>query len=119
MKTMWPFRLCWLSPPWSSYLIRTKKRTALSLILETAEPRDVHHFATLLGYGATRHQPLSGAGVHRRAHRCGPAGQGLSRAAMNDYNTAISDGIVKIASKMGISTLQSYQWLPRSLRPSA
>ena len=34
------------------YLVRTKKRTAISVILESAEPRDVHHFATLLGYGA-------------------------------------------------------------------
>ena len=69
MKTMWPFRLCWLSPPSSEYLVRTKKRTALSLILESAEPRDVHHFATLLGYGASAINPYLAHGVHWRADR--------------------------------------------------
>ena len=39
------------------YLVRTKKRTAVSMILESAEPRDVHHFATLLGYGASAINP--------------------------------------------------------------
>ena len=39
------------------YLVRSKKRTALSLILESAEPRTVHHFATLLGYGAQAINP--------------------------------------------------------------
>ena len=41
----------------SQYLIRTKKSTALALILESAEPREVHHFATLLGYGACAINP--------------------------------------------------------------
>ena len=58
---MWQFRRCWQFPRWQSICVRTKKRTALGLILETAEPREVHHFATLLGYGACCHQPLSGA----------------------------------------------------------
>ncbi len=58
------------------YLVRTKKRTAVAMILESAEPRDVHHFATLLGYGASGHQPLSGAGVRRGAGDAGAAGQG-------------------------------------------
>ncbi|HAP20110.1 MAG TPA: hypothetical protein DCR27_02425, partial [Lachnospiraceae bacterium] len=39
------------------YLVRTKKRTALAMILESAEPREVHHFATLLGYGASAINP--------------------------------------------------------------
>ena len=61
------------------YLVRTKKRTAISMILESAEPRDVHHFATLFGYGAQRRQPLSCAGLHRRADRRGRTRQGLLR----------------------------------------
>ena len=90
------------------YLVRTKKRTALSLILESAEPRTVHHFATLLGYGAQAINPYL-------AHECIEELIMLDMldkdvgAAIDDYNRAVLDGIVKIASKMGISTIQSYQ----------
>ncbi len=90
------------------YLIRTKKRTAVSIILESAEPRDVHHFATLLGYGARAVNPYL-------AQECIADLIDKNRldkdyhTAINDYNNAIVHGIVKIASKMGISTLQSYQ----------
>ncbi len=90
------------------YLIKTKKRTAVSIILESAEPRDVHHFATLLGYGARAINPYL-------AHEC--IGELIDlgildkdfHVAVDDYNSAILHGIVKIASKMGISTIQSYQ----------
>ena len=90
------------------YLIRTKKRTAVSMILESAEPRDVHHFATLLGYGARAINPYL-------AQECVAELVEKNRLdkdthqAIRDYNDAILHGIVKIASKMGISTLQSYQ----------
>ena len=90
------------------YLVRTKKRTAVSMILESAEPRDVHHFATLLGYGAQAINPYL-------AQECVEELVTLNlldkdpTAAVNDYNNAILHGIVKIASKMGISTIQSYQ----------
>ncbi len=90
------------------YLVRTKKRTAVSLILESAEPRDVHHFAALLGYGAQAINPYL-------AQECVEELVTLNlldkdpTAAVNDYNGAILHGIVKIASKMGISTIQSYQ----------
>ena len=90
------------------HLIRTKKRTAVSIILESAEPRDVHHFATLLGYGARAVNPYL-------AHDCIAELVSSGRldkdchTAIEDYNKAILGGIVKIASKMGISTLQSYQ----------
>ena len=89
------------------YLVRTKKRTAVSLILESAEPRDVHHFATLIGYGAQANPYL--------AQECVEELVSLNMldkdpgAAIADYNDAILSGIVKIASKMGISTIQSYQ----------
>lgn len=92
----------------SKYLVRTKKRTAVSLILESAEPREVHHFAALLGYGACAVHPyLAQETIHSLIQ------QGLLEkdyyAAVNDYNEAILHGIIKIASKMGISTIQSYQ----------
>ncbi len=90
------------------YLVRTKKRTAISVILESAEPRDVHHFATLLGYGARAINPyLAQETVHALID------DGLldkdPYAAVHDYNNAVLHGIVKIASKMGVSTIQSYQ----------
>ncbi len=90
------------------HLIRTKKRTALSVILESAEPRDVHQFATLLGYGARAVNPYL-------AEECITELIDLKlldkdyHTAIRDYNSAILHGIVKIASKMGISTIQSYQ----------
>ena len=90
------------------YLVRSKKRTALSLILESAEPRTVHHFAALLGYGAQAINPYL-------AQECIEELVTLDLldkdpgAAIADYNRAVLGGIVKIASKMGISTIQSYQ----------
>ena len=90
------------------YLVRTKKRTAVSIILESAEPRDVHHFATLLGYGARAIHPYL---AHETIAALIADGQ-LEKdyhAAVDDYNEAVLHGIVKIASKMGISTIQSYQ----------
>ena len=89
------------------YLVRTKKRTALSLILESAEPRDVHHFATLLGYGAQAINPYLAQECVEEMVTTGLLDKDPT-TAVNDYNNAILHGIVKIASKMGISTLQSY-----------
>ena len=90
------------------YLIRTKKRTALSVILESAEPRDVHHFATLLGYGAHAINPYLAQECVEELVSLGLLDKDPA-AAVDDYNDAILHGIVKIASKMGISTIQSYQ----------
>lgn len=90
------------------YLVRTKKRTAVSIILESAEPRDVHHFAMLLGYGARAINPYL---VHECIAECIDCGilDKDYHTAIDDYNSAVLHGIIKIASKMGISTLQSYQ----------
>ena len=90
------------------YLVRTKKRTAVSMILESAEPRDVHHFATLLGYGAQAINPYLAQECVEELVSLGLLDKDPG-AAVNDYNSAILHGIVKIASKMGISTIQSYQ----------
>ena len=90
------------------HLIRTKKRTAVSILLESAEPRDVHHFATLLGYGARAINPYLAEETIVSLIQEGLLDKGF-HTAVDDYNAAILHGIVKIASKMGISTLQSYQ----------
>ena len=90
------------------YLVRTKKRTAVSIILESAEPRDVHHFATLLGYGARAINPYLAQDCIEELVERNMLDKDCYQA-IADYNKAILAGIVKIASKMGISTLQSYQ----------
>ena len=92
----------------NSYLVRTKKRNSLALILESAEPREVHHYATLLGYGVSA---INGYLAQDTIFDL--IDQGLLDkdyyAAVDDYNSGILHGIVKIASKMGISTIQSYR----------
>ena len=90
------------------HLVRTKKRTSVAIILETGEPREVHHFATLLGYGACAVNPYL---AHETISQLIDTGmlQKDYYAAVDDYNHGILSGIVKIASKMGISTIQSYQ----------
>ncbi len=90
------------------HLIRTKKRTAVSILVETAEPRDVHHFAALLGYGARAINPYLAEETIVELIEEGLLDKDF-HTAVADYNAAILHGIVKIASKMGISTLQSYQ----------
>lgn len=90
------------------HLVETKRRTSVSLILESGEPRDVHQMATLLGFGARAINPYL-------AHEC--ISELIDKnildkdyhTAIEDYNSALLHGIVKIAAKMGISTLQSYQ----------
>ena len=90
------------------HLVRTKKRTSVAMILESAEPREVHHFATLLGYGACAVNPYLALDTIKRLIDCNMLDKDYY-AAVDDYNSAILHGIVKIASKMGISTIQSYQ----------
>ena len=90
------------------HLVTTKKRTSLSVILESAEPREVHHFATLLGFGATAVNPYLALDTINSLIESGMLDKDYY-VAVNDYNAAVLHGIVKIASKMGISTIQSYQ----------
>ena len=90
------------------YLIRTKKRTSVSIILETAEVRDVHQAAMCLGYGARAINPyLAHEAIAELIDQ-----KILDKdyhTAIDDYNKAVINGIVKISAKMGISTIQSYQ----------
>ena len=92
----------------NQYLVRTKKRTRVALILESGEPREVHHFATLLGYGACAINPYLAQDSIKELIDNHMLDKDYY-AAVNDYNNAVLHGIVKIASKMGISTIQSYQ----------
>lgn len=90
------------------HLVRTRKRTAVSLILESGEIRDVHQAACVLGFGARALNPYL-------AHEC--IGELIDiglldkdyHTAVDDYDDALLKGVVKIAAKMGISTIQSYQ----------
>lgn len=91
-----------------THLVQTKKRTKVSLILESGEPRDVHQCAALLGFGARAIYPylaqecvveLIDKGILNKDYH----------TAIADYNNALLNGIVKTAAKMGISSIQSYQ----------
>ncbi|WP_294431160.1 glutamate synthase large subunit [uncultured Treponema sp.] len=90
------------------YLIRTKKRTKVSMILETAEVRNVHQAAMCLGYGARAVNPYL---AHEAIAEL--IDQKLLdkdyHTAIDDFNKGVINGIVKIGAKMGISAVQSYQ----------
>ncbi len=90
------------------HLIRTRKRTCVSVILETGDPRNVHHFALLLGYGARAVNPyLALECVDEMIEK-----HLLDKdryAAQQAYIDAVVKGVTRVASKMGISVLQSYQ----------
>ncbi len=90
------------------HLVVTKKKTSVAIILESGEPREVHHFATLLGYGACAVNPYLAQDTIRELIDNHMLDKDYY-AAVEDYNNAVIHGIVKIASKMGISTIQSYE----------
>ena len=89
------------------HLVRQGTRTQVGLVLESGEPREVHHFALLVGYGASAINPyLAFETVHDQVRLGMIAGD--AEHAEKKYIKAISKGIVKVISKMGISTIQSY-----------
>ncbi|RGY95446.1 glutamate synthase large subunit [Clostridium sp. AM58-1XD] len=90
------------------HLVKTKKRTSMAIILESGEPRDVHHYAVLLGYGACAVNPYLAHDTIRELIENRMLDKDYY-AAVDDYDCAVLHGIVKIASKMGISAIQSYQ----------
>lgn len=90
------------------HFVVTKKRTSVAVVIETAEPKNVHDFATLMGYGACAINPYLAHDCIRNLVETDRLNKDIY-AAMEDYDNAILHGIVKIASKMGISTIQSYQ----------
>jgi len=91
------------------HLVRECTRTEVGLILETGEPRDVHHFACLLGYGAGTVNPYLVFESLVDMARDGYLPEGLdATTAEGKFIKAINKGLLKIFSKMGISTVQSY-----------
>jgi glutamate synthase (NADPH/NADH) large chain len=92
------------------HLIKIKKRTSIGLIIETAEPREVMHFALLFGYGAGAINPYGAFASLADIHKNGqfPAGMPLNRVEAN-FMKAIEKGLLKVLSKMGTSTLRSYR----------
>ena len=90
------------------HLVRVKKRTQVGLLVETGEAREVHHFALLIGYGAGSINPyLALDTIHELA------GEGVlavdAKTATKNYLKALQKGVIKVMSKMGISTIQSYR----------
>jgi glutamate synthase (NADPH) large chain len=91
-------------------LVREETRTLVALICETGEPREVMHFALLIGYGASAVNPYLAIETLEDLARNGwlPAGLAFD-AALKNFKKAINKGLLKTFSKMGISTLQSYR----------
>lgn len=90
------------------HLVRNGNRMKASLVLESGEPREVHHFALLIGYGASAVNPYLAYETIKNMILHGMLTDILPDKAISNYITSIVKGIVKIMSKMGISTVQSY-----------
>ena len=91
-------------------LVRDKTRTQVALIIESGEPREVMHFALLIGYGASAINPYLAFETLHDLHRLGLLPKGVTgNHAEKNFIKAINKGLLKTFSKMGISTLQSYR----------
>lgn len=91
------------------HLIREGTRTKVGIILETGEPREVHHFALLIGYGASAINPYLAFESLDDLIRQGILKGADHKTAVKNYAKAVAKGVVKTMSKMGISTIQSYR----------
>ncbi|MDH3444880.1 MAG: glutamate synthase subunit alpha, partial [Deltaproteobacteria bacterium] len=90
------------------HLIRNGTRTRIGLVLESGEPREVHHFCLLLGYGVQAINPyLAFECLNDMIHE-GMLPNITYHAAVKGYEKAVYKGVVKVMAKMGISTIQSY-----------
>lgn len=90
------------------HLIREGTRTKVGLVLESGEPREVHHFALLIGYGAGAINPYLAFESIGDMIRRGSLTGITEEKAVNNYIKSVSKGVLKVMSKMGISTAQSY-----------
>ena len=90
------------------HLIREGTRTRVSLLLESGEPREVHHFAVLIGYGASAINPYLAFESLEDMSRQGLLAGLTAKDAIKNYLKSATKGVIKVASKMGISTIQSY-----------
>ena len=92
------------------HLIREGTRTQVALIVESGEPREIHHYSLLIGYGASAINPYLAIESIEDMHRRGLFPDGVTfEAALKNYKKSIQKGLLKVFSKMGISTLQSYR----------
>ena len=89
------------------YLIKKRKRMQIDLVIESAEPREVMHFALLFGYGANAVNPYLSFAILNDLVKKGEIQMVFSTAERN-YMKSIHKGLLKVLSKMGISTLKSY-----------
>jgi glutamate synthase domain-containing protein 2/glutamate synthase domain-containing protein 1/glutamate synthase domain-containing protein 3 len=91
------------------HLIREGTRTRVGLVLESGEPREVHHFSLLIGYGCGAINPYLAFETIDDMIRQGLLQEIEPKKAWNNYIKAVVKGVVKVISKMGISTIQSYR----------
>ncbi|MCD7035418.1 glutamate synthase large subunit [Metabacillus sp. GX 13764] len=91
------------------HLIRKGTRTQVSILLESGEPREVHHFAALIGYGAEGINPYLALNTAAELIENGDLSGISYPEAEEAYIHAVTDGVIKVLSKMGISTIQSYR----------
>jgi glutamate synthase (NADPH/NADH) large chain len=93
-----------------NHLVREKTRTQVALVVETGEPREVMHYALLIGYGASAVNPYLAIETLEDLAEKGRLPEGLTfEKALHNYIKAVGKGLLKVFSKMGISTLQSYR----------
>ena len=92
----------------NSGLQKLGKRSKLSIIIESAEPREVHHFALLFGYGASAINPYMVNEIIEDEVKSRDSEANVENAIYN-YNKAVGKGILKVMNKIGISTLNSYR----------
>jgi glutamate synthase domain-containing protein 2/glutamate synthase domain-containing protein 1/glutamate synthase domain-containing protein 3 len=92
-----------------AHLVREGTRTMCGLVVESGEPREAMHFALLLGYGAAAINPYLALASIRALHGSGELGALTLGEARERYAAAVGKAILKICSKMGISTVQSYR----------
>ncbi|OIQ36647.1 MAG: glutamate synthase subunit alpha [Bacteroidetes bacterium MedPE-SWsnd-G1] len=88
---------------------RLRKRSYFDIIIESAEPREPHHFATLFGYGASAINPYMVNEIIRKQVKDGFITEMDEQKAVDNFNKAIGKGILKVMNKIGISTLHSYR----------
>ena len=88
---------------------RLRKRSYFDIIIESAEPREPHHFATLFGYGASAINPYMVNEIIRMQVKEGFISGMDEQKAVDNFNKAIGKGILKVMNKIGISTLHSYR----------
>ncbi len=92
-----------------NHLVRERTRTQVALIIESGEPREVMHFALLIGYGASAVNPYLAIETLEDMVQRERLGNVTFETALKNFKKSINKGLLKVFSKMGISTLQSYR----------